>query len=83
MNENGENKFQTTAIKNELKEFERLKKKNEMDLLNSVEYELKKKIMLKESELKIKKQDLKNSNFQKEVEAKNKIEILKKEKREL
>ena len=28
MNENGENKFQTTAIKNELKEFERLKKKN-------------------------------------------------------
>ena len=27
MNENGDNKFQTTAIKNELKEFERLKKK--------------------------------------------------------
>ncbi len=39
MNENDGNKFQTTAIKNELKEFESLKKKNEMDLLNSVEYE--------------------------------------------
>ena len=56
MNGNDDNNFQTTAIKNELKEFERLKKKNEMNLLNSVEYELKKKIMLKESELKIKKQ---------------------------
>ena len=27
MNENDDNQFQTTAIKNELKEFERLKKK--------------------------------------------------------
>ena len=75
--------FQSTAIKNELKQFERMKKKNEMDLLNTVEYELQRKIMQKEAELKIKKQNLKLENFKKEVEAKHKIENLKQEQREL
>ena len=80
---NNDDKFEKTAIKNELKEFERIKKKNEMDLINSVEYFLKKKITLKEAELKSKKQNLKVENFQKEIETKHKIELLKKEKREL
>ena len=67
--------FQSTAIRNELKQFERMKKKNEMDLLNTVEYELQRKIMQKEAELKIKKQNLKLENIKREVEAKHKIEI--------
>ena len=75
--------FQSTAIRNELKQFERMKKKNEMDLLNTVEYELQRKIMQKEAELKIKKQNLKLENFKKEVEAKHKIENLKQEQREM
>ena len=55
--------FQSTAIRNELKQFERMKKKNEMDLLSTVEYELQRKIMQKEARIKNKKTKFKIRKF--------------------
>ena len=46
----------STAINEEKKQFEKMQRKNEMDLINMVEYELKRKIMIKEAEAKMRKQ---------------------------
>ena len=72
----------STAIKEELKQFERIKKKNEQDLINSVEYELKRQIMLKESEAKLRKQNFKLEMFNKQNEANAQLEFHKKQERE-
>ena len=43
-----------------------MKRKNEMDLLNAVEFELKRQIMITEGEAKIRRQNIKNYNFKKQ-----------------
>ena len=64
----------STAINEELRQFERMKRKNEMDLMNAVEFELQRQIMIKEGEAKLRKQNIKNDNFRKSVELKNELE---------
>ena len=72
----------STAINEEKKQFEKMQRKNEMDLINMVEYELKRKIMIKEAEAKMRKQQMKLNDFQREKEAKHQIELAQKEDRE-
>ena len=74
----------STAINEELRQFERMKRKNEMDLMNAVEFELQRQIMIKEGEAKLRKQNIKNDNFRKSVESKNELEKkkMRKEKKE-
>ena len=86
INENNNNnnineEIGSTAINEELRQFERMKRKNEIDLMNAVEYELQRQIMLKEGEAKIRKQNIKNDNFKKTMEIKNEIEKKEKEER--
>ena len=76
------NSLSSSAIKEEIKQFERNKRKNEQDLINSVEFELKKQIMLKEKEAKIRRKDFKMEMFKKKNEAKHVIEMQQKENRE-
>ena len=66
-NDNINEEIGSTAINEELRQFERMKRKNEIDLMNAVEYELQRQIMLKEGEAKIRKQNIKNDNFKKSV----------------
>ena len=80
--ENGNEELGSTAINEELKQFERLKRKNEMDLINAVEYELKRQIIIKEGEEKLRRQNMKNENYRISVEIKNEIEKKKNEERE-
>ena len=80
--EENDNTTQSSAIKEELKKFNRIKRKNEQDLINNVEFELKRQIMLKESEAKMRKRDFKIEIFNKENEIKQLLEIQQKEKRE-
>jgi len=86
VNDNEENnnieEIGSSAINEELRQFERMKRKNEIDLMNAVEYELKRQIMLKEGEAKIRRQNIKNDNFKKTMEIKNEIEKKEKEERE-
>lgn len=63
-----ETEVKSTAVAEEIKAFERIKRKNEADLINMVEYELKKQIMHKEAENKMRKQQFKLTQFQKQVE---------------
>ena len=72
----------SSAINEELRQFERMKRKNEIDLLNAVEYELQRQIMIKEGEAKIRKQNMKIDNFKKQMELKNELEKKQKEERE-
>ena len=76
------NSLSSSAIKEEIKQFERNKRKNEQDLINSVEFELKRQIMLKEKEAKIRRQDFKMEMLKKKNEAKHVIETQQKEIRE-
>ena len=72
----------SSAINEELRQFERMKRKNEMDLINAVEYELQRQIMLKEGEAKIRRQNIKNDKFKKTVEIKHEIDKKESENRE-
>ena len=80
--DDGLENINSTAIEQEKKNFERIKKKNEMDLLNSVTYELEKQVMKKEAERKFRKQDMKNENFRRNNELKAKMEKIKSDERE-
>ena len=86
VNDNEENnnieEIGSSAINEEFRQFERMKRKNEIDLMNAVEHELKRQIMLKEGEAKIRRQNIKNDNFKKTMEIKNEIEKKEKEERE-
>ena len=81
-NNNNIEEISSTAINEEIRQFERMKRKNEMDLMNAVEFELKRQIMIKEGEAKIRRQNIKNDNFKKTMEIKNEIEKKEKEERE-
>jgi hypothetical protein len=82
INEENNKEIKSSAINEELRQFERMKRKNEMDLINRVEFELKRQIMLKEGEGKIRRQNMKIDNFRKSMEIKNEIEKKKNEKEE-
>ena len=73
-NNNINEEIGSSAINEELRQFERMKRKNEIDLMNAVEYELQRQIMLKQGEAKLRKQNIKNDKFKKTMEIKNKIE---------
>ena len=72
----------STAIIEEKKQFEKMKRKNEMDLMNMIEYELQRKVMTKEAEAKIRKQQMKIESYKREKEAQHELEIAKKNERE-
>lgn len=75
--------FQSTAINNELKSFERLKKKQEMDLLGMVQHELRMNLMRQENEEKIRKQKEKEEKIKMELMLAHKKEEEKKKQKEL
>jgi hypothetical protein len=70
--------IKSTAINNELKAFERLKKKQEMELLGMVQNELRAELTRKENEEKMRKQKEKEEKFRQELLALRKEEEEKK-----
>ena len=74
--------LKSTAINNELKALERMKKKQEMELLNMVQYELKTKLMMKENEEKIRKQREKELKYKQEIEEQHRLENERKKQKE-
>ena len=82
-NEESDSKFKSTAIENQKKEIQRLKNKNEMELIGMVEYELKRELMKKQAEEKIKKENEKMEKYQKALmKQRRKEEKLKRKKEE-
>ncbi len=83
-NKDGENNSQikSTAINNELKAFERLKKKQEMELLSMVQNELRAELIRKENEEKLRKQKEKEDKFKQELAAIRREEEEKKRQKE-
>jgi hypothetical protein len=83
-NKDGANNSQikSTAINNELKAFERLKKKQEMELLSMVQNELRAELIRKENEEKLKRQKEKEEKFKQELAAIRKEEEEKKRQKE-
>jgi hypothetical protein len=77
-----QSQIKSTAINNELKAFERIKKKQEMDLINMVQYELKMEMMRKENEEKLMKEKEKAERYKMEVMMNHKIEEDKRRQRE-
>jgi hypothetical protein len=78
-----ESQIGATAINNDLKALERLKKKQEMELLNMVQFELKAKLMQKENEEKMRVQREKELRHKHQVEMHRKAEEEQKRKKEL
>ena len=70
--------FSSTAIENERKAFERMKAKNEMELIGMVQYELQRELMRKRAEDKVIQQQLKAEKHQKELMKHRKEEEMKK-----
>ena len=79
--EGARDSFGHTAIENEKKILERMRNKNEMEIINKIQFELKRELARKKNEEKIEKQNIKLRNYEKKL---NKIrkeeEILKKSK---
>ena len=79
--ESGLDSFGHTAIENEKKILERMRTKNETEIINKIQFELKRELARKKNEEKIEKQNLKLRNYEKKL---NKIrreeEIIKKNK---
>ena len=67
-------KFKSTAIENQKKELQRLKNKNELELIGKVKYELEREIMKKKAEEKMKEDNEKAEIYQKNLLKKRKIE---------
>ena len=67
-------KYKSTMIENQKKEFERLKNKNEKELLGMIQYELKRELMKKEAEDKIENDRIKKEKYEKEIIKKRKKE---------
>lgn len=74
--------FKSTAIENEKKALERMKNQNEMDLVSMVQYELKRELMKKDAEEKIRMQQEKMNKYQRELENKRKSEEMAKREKE-
>ena len=62
------------SVKNEQREFERMKAKNEIDLINMVQYEIRREIMMKEAKRKIEIQNEKKEKNLEEIQKKRKEE---------
>ena len=67
-------KYKSTMIENQKKEFQRLKNKNEKELLGMIQYELKRELMKKEAEDKIENDRIKKEKYEKEIIKKRKKE---------
>ena len=61
------NDFQSTAIENERKAFERMKAKNEMELVGMVQYELTRELMRKKAEEKVQQEREQAEKRQREI----------------
>ena len=57
--EGGKDSFGHTAIENEKKILERMRNKNEMEIINKIQFELKRELARKKNEEKIEKQNIK------------------------
>ena len=62
------------AMKTNVKAYEKLKKRNENEFVFAVESELKRQVMLKEAENKLRKNDFKNELFKEEIRARKQLE---------
>ena len=72
--DNGDNDMFDEAIKTNVKVYEKLKKRNENEFVFAVESELKRQVMLKEAENKLRKNDFKNELFKEETRARKQLE---------
>ena len=72
------NDFESTAIKNNLKSFERMKAKSELDLINMVQYEIQREMIQQDAKEKLKMQNEKRELFQQELQKKRNEENMKK-----
>ena len=72
--DNGDNDMFDEAIKTNVKTYEKLKKRNENEFVFAVESELKRQVMLKEAENKLRKNDFKNELFKEEIRARKQLE---------
>lgn len=80
-NTQSKNNFTSTAIENEQKAFERMKAKNEADLINMVQYALTRELMRKEAEEKLHIQKEKKEKYDRLLmDKRNEEEIAKREK---
>ena len=73
-NDNDNNDMIEEAIKANVKEYEKLKRRNENEFVFAVESELKRQVMLKEAENKLRKNDFKNELFKEEMRARKQLE---------
>lgn len=76
------NQIYSTSVNNDLKQLEQMKAKNELELLNILQSEVNKELMLQEAEKKIQRQKEKFLKFQKELLQKAEEENKKKERAE-
>lgn len=75
-----QNKKRSTSVNNDIKRLEKIKAKNETELLNMIQNEIKKKLIVKRAEEKIQIQREIQKKFMEEQEKKNQEELKKKEK---
>ena len=78
LNDYSKKDFENSVIKNNLISFEKIKTKNEQDLINLAHYEIEKEINLQDAKEKLQIQDEKRELIKKELEKKRNIEKLKK-----
>ena len=62
-------KIRSTSVTNDLKQYERMKQKNELEIIRMFQNEIRKEEMIKESERKMKLQKEKAEQFQRELKA--------------
>ena len=62
-------KIRSTSVTNDLKQYERMKQKNELEIIRMFQSEIRKEEMIKESERKMKLQKEKAEQFQRELKA--------------
>lgn len=74
ISQNNEDAFGCTAIENEKKILERMRYKNETEIINKIQFELKRELARKKNEEKIEKQNLKLKNYEKKLNEKRKEE---------
>ena len=74
------NKLFSTSVNNDIKQLEQMKAKNELELLNMLQNEVNKELLLKEAERKIQRQKEKFLQYQKELQQRAEEENRKKEK---
>ena len=70
----GDEAFGFTAIENEKKSLEKMKNKNEVEIMNKIQFELKRELARKKNEEKIEKQNLKLKEYAKKLNRKKREE---------